>query len=243
MSCGEHKSTKPCPDAPPAFRRYISSLAANSINVIPRILATLIFFVAFEGLIFHTRLYPSILEPESTAGAMEMQLKNEVKRPKADHNQVLAVGHSRMALLPRVANEMQPSTGYRFASVGLGGTTPRCWYYELRELDPTARRYAAIIIPTDDFNEPDTYEEPNNRELDTRYLISRLKLSDLTEYPWSFDDYKLKWVAFGDILFKGYVYKRDFLEFLSATKARIAKGPFVQPLFERVDLRLRRTGA
>jgi len=204
------------------LRRYISSLAANSISVSPRILATLLFFATFEGVIFHTRLYPSILEPDSTAGAMETQLNNEMKRPKPDRNQVLAVGHSRMALLPRVANDMQPSTGYRFASVGLGGSTPRCWYYELRELDPTARRYAAIIIPTDDFNEPDTYEEPSNRELDTRYLISRLKLSDLTEYPWSFDDYKLKWVTFGDILFKGYVYKRDFLEFLSATKARIA---------------------
>jgi hypothetical protein len=205
------------------LRRYISSLAANSINVIPRILATLIFFVAFEGLIFHTRLYPSILEPESTAGAMETALNNEMKRPKPDRNQVLAVGHSRMALLPRVANGMQPSTGYRFASVGLGGTTPRCWYYELRELDPIASRYAAILIPTDDFNEPDNYEEPNNRELDTRYLISRLKLSDLGEYPWSFDDYKLKWATFADILFKGYVYKRDFLEFLSGTKGRIAR--------------------
>ncbi|HTA70922.1 MAG TPA: hypothetical protein VK776_21705, partial [Bryobacteraceae bacterium] len=55
------------------LRRYIGSLAENSIKVVPRILATLIFFVAFEGVIFHTRLYPSILEPESTAGAMEMQ--------------------------------------------------------------------------------------------------------------------------------------------------------------------------
>ena len=204
-------------------RRYIGSLAANSIKVLPRILATLIFFAAFEGVIFHTRIYPSILEPESTAGAMETQLNNEIKRPKLDRNQVLAVGHSRMALLPRVANNMQPSTGYRFASVGLGGSTPRCWYYELRELDPTARRYAAIIIPTDDFNEPDSYDNLGNRDLDIRYLIARLKLSDLADFPWSFDDRKLKWVAFGDTLFKGYVYKRDFIDFLSHAKARIAK--------------------
>jgi hypothetical protein len=107
-------------------------LAANSVKVFPRILATLVFFAAFEGAVFHTRLYPSIIEPDSTAGAMETQLNNELKRPKPDRNQVLAVGHSRMALLPRVANDMKPSTGYRFASVGIGGTTPRCWYYELR---------------------------------------------------------------------------------------------------------------
>jgi hypothetical protein len=197
-------------------------LAATSIKIVPRILATLVFFAAFEGVIFHTRVYPSILEPESTAGAMETQLNNEIKRPKPDRNQVLAVGHSRMALLPRVANNMQPSTGYRFASVGLGGSTPRCWYYELRELDPTARRYAAIVIPTDDFNEPDSYDNLSNRDLDIRYLIARLELSDLADFPWSFEDRKLKWVAFGDILFKGYVYKRDFLDFLSHAKGRIA---------------------
>jgi hypothetical protein len=198
-------------------------LAANSIKVIPRILAILAFFAAFEGVVFHTRLYPSMIEPDSTAGAMETQLNNEMKRPKPDRNQVLAVGHSRMALLPRVANDMKPGTGYQFASVGIGGTTPRCWYYELRELDPNASRYAAIIIPSDDYDEPDSYENLSDRDLDIRYLIARLNLFDLPEFPLSFDDYKLRWLAVGDILFKGYVYKRDFLEFLSHSKTRITK--------------------
>jgi len=214
----------PRSDAVPP-REYIGSLAAKSIPVVPRILATLVFFAAFEGLFFHTRLYPSILEPESTAGTMEARLDNEQKRPKPDRNQVLAVGHSRMALMPRVANEMKPSTGYQFASVGIGGTTPRCWYYELRELDPTAKRYAAILIPSDDYNEPDSYEDfnDNDRDLDTRYLVARLKLSDLPDYPLSFDDYKLRWVALGDVIFKGYVYKRDFVDFLSHPVTRIDK--------------------
>ena len=198
-------------------------MAAKSIKVVPRILATLIFFAGFEGVIFHTRLYSSWIEPDSTAGALETQLNNEMKRLKPDRNQVLAVGHSRMALLPRVANDMKPGTGYRFATIGIGGATPRCWYYELREVDPTGRRYAAILIPSDDYDEPDSYENLSDRDLDIRYLIARLKLSDLPEFPLSFDDYKLKWVAFGDILFKGYVYKRDFLEFLSHSKERITK--------------------
>ena len=210
-----------CP-APP-LRRYIGSLAVKRASVVPRILATLILFAGLEGILFHTRLYPSLIEPDSTAGAMETQLNNEIKRPKPDRNQVLAVGHSRMALLPRVANEMQPATGYRFASVGIGGTTPRCWYYELREVDPTARRYSAILIPSDDYDEPDSYENLNDRDLDIRYLIARLRLSDIPEFPLSFDDHKLRWVALADILFKGYVFKRDFLDFISHSKARLAK--------------------
>jgi hypothetical protein len=54
----------------PALQRYIGSLAENSIKVVPRILATLIFFAGFEGVIFHTRLYSSWIEPDSTAGAL-----------------------------------------------------------------------------------------------------------------------------------------------------------------------------
>ena len=202
--------------------RYIGSLGMTSLNVPVRILATLLCFGGLEGLLFHTNLYPSILEPGSSTGAMETQLRNELQRSKEGQQQVLAVGNSRMALLPRVANELKPSTGYRFASIGLGGATPRDWYYELRAVDPTARRYAAIIFNSDDYCEPDTFENLNDRESDIHYLIAQLRLSDLTDFPWTFEDYKLKWAAFAKILFKGYVYRRDFLDFLSHSKARIA---------------------
>ena len=39
-----------------------------------RILATIVFFAAFEGILFHTGLYSSIVEPDSTTGYMELQL-------------------------------------------------------------------------------------------------------------------------------------------------------------------------
>jgi hypothetical protein len=44
----------------------------------PRILAIVAFFAAFEGLLFHTGLYSSIVEPDSTTGYMEIQLRNEI---------------------------------------------------------------------------------------------------------------------------------------------------------------------
>lgn len=205
------------------LRRYIGSLGANSPSIFPRILATLVFFAGFDGLVFHTGLYSSMVEPDSTTGAMETQLRNELKRPKPERNQVLAVGHSRQALLPRVANDMQPPTGYRFASIGIGGTTPRSWYYELRSVDPNANRYRAILIPSDDYDEIDGYENLNDRESDLHFLIARLRLSDLTEFPWTFDNYKLRWMAVRSILLKGFVYKRDVNEFMDHSKARIAK--------------------
>lgn len=192
----------------------------------PRILAIILFFAAFEGLLFHTDFYGSIVEPDSTTGYMELQIRDEIRRPKPNHNQVLAVGHSRMGLRPRVVNEDQPGTGYTFASIALGGTTPRAWYYALRAVDPQAHNYAAIVIPSDDYNDPEKYDELSERESDLHYLIARLGLRDLLDFPWTYREKKLQWEAVRGIILKGTVYKRDFLDFIDHPAARIAKARY-----------------
>jgi hypothetical protein len=211
------------PARPSSTDESAPGLLVSHRRVWPRILATIGFFIAWEGILFHTGLYSSIVEPDSTTGYMELQLRNEMKRPKPNRNQVLAVGHSRMALLPRVVNEEKPGTGYTFASIGLGGTTPRTWYYELRTVDPKARNYAAIVIPADDYNEPDTYDYQSEREADVHYMIARLGFRDLFEFPWTYQSKKLQWLVLRELILKGTVYKRDFLEFLDHPLARIAK--------------------
>jgi hypothetical protein len=200
--------------------------AASAARVWTRIVAIVLFFAAFEGLMFHTGLYSSVVEPNSSTGFMELQLRNEIRRPKPNRNQVLAVGHSRMALLPRVVNEEKPGTGYTFATIGLGGTTPRIWYYGLRAVDPNASNYAAIVIPYDDRNEPDTYDYQSERETDLHYLIARLELRDLLEFPWTYQDKKLQWTIVREMILKGTVYKRDFLEFLDHPVERIKKARY-----------------
>lgn len=199
---------------------------AATRKVWPRLLAAILCFAALEGVLFHTGFYSAIVEPDSTTGYLELQIRNEIRRPKPNRNQVLAVGHSRMALLPRVVNEEKPGTGYTFASIGLGGTTPRVWYYSLRALDPKAHNYAAIVIPSDDYNEPDTYDYQSEREVDLHYLIGRLGLRDLADFPWTYQSPKLRWEIFRGIILKGFVYKRDFEEFLDHPLQRIAKARY-----------------
>jgi hypothetical protein len=213
-------TTQPSVDGPQPAQ------AAPNRRVWPRILAIIGFFAAYEGLLFHTSFYSSLVEPDSTTGFMELQLRNEIHRPKLNRNQVLAVGHSRMPLLPRVVNEEKPGTGYTFATIGLGGTTPRSWYYALRAVDPTAHNYAAIVIPEDDYNEPDGYDYQSERETDLHYLIARLGMQDLREFPWTFQDKKLQWQIVRGMILKGTIYKRDFLEFLQHPAARIAKARY-----------------
>jgi len=199
---------------------------ASTRRVWTRIVAIILFFAAFEGILFHTDLYSSIIEPVSTTGAVELQLRNEIRRPKPDRHQVLAVGHSRMALLPRVVNEEQPGTGYTFATIAVGGTTPRTWYYELRAVDPEANNYAAIVIPTDDYNEPDFYDDHAEREADLHYILARLELGDLLDFPWTYQKKQSQWVIARGIALKGTIYKQDFLDFLDHPRERIAKARY-----------------
>jgi hypothetical protein len=196
---------------------------APTRKVWPRLLAVILCFAALEGFLFHTTFYSRIMEPDSTTGYMELQLRNEIRRPKPNRNQVLAVGHSRMSLLPRVVNQEKPGTGYTFASIGLGGATTRDWYYSLRAVDPDAHHYAAIVIPSDDFNDPESYDYQSEREADLHYMLARLQLRDLIDFPWTYRTRKLQWIAFRGILLKGFVYKRDFQEFLDHPLMRIAK--------------------
>jgi hypothetical protein len=189
----------------------------------PRLLAAVAIFIAIEALLFHTDLYLSIVEPDSTTGTMELLLRDEIARPKLDPNQVLIVGHSRMAILPRIANELTGQTGYTYGSVALGGSTPRAWYYQIRAVDPGRDRYAAVLLPSDSYEEPDSYDDLRNRDADSHYLLARLGLADAFDFPWTFERPEFRWKAFFGILFRGYVLKRDFLAFLQHPLDRLAK--------------------
>lgn len=199
---------------------------APKFSLWPRLAAAACCFAGLQGAIFHSGLYAKFIEPESTTGGMELMIRNEIKRPKPDRNQVLAVGHSRQALWPRIANEMQPSSGYTFASVSLGGTDPRVWYYDLRAVDPHAHNYAAILIPEDDYNEPDTGPDPAENDVDLHYIVARLSLRDLLDFPWTYRSAARRWAAFEAILLPGTIYKTDFIQFLDHPLARIEKAEY-----------------
>lgn len=179
-------------------------------------------FFLVETLIFHTNLYPSILSPDSSTGMLESFLHNERRRVVTDRNQVLTIGDSRMGFFPRYADEMKPQVAYKFATIATPGATPRDWYYMLRDVDPTRRRYSAIVIAMDDYNDPETWEDYANRPTDLHYVIARLGWKDLVEFSASHHDPALQWTAARGIVLKELVYKTDFQDFLLHPKKRLA---------------------
>ncbi len=183
--------------------------------------AALLGVLAVDGLVFHTPLYPSIAQPDASVGIVRLFLQNELTRYKqGDANQVLAIGDSRMGgFFPRLAN--QADTGYTFATISVPAATPRCWYYMLREVDPEANRYRAIIVPIDDYDVNEVIEPFGDRLLDINMLAAELRYSDIWEFATSFDIPDRKQKAFVDLTLRGLVYKDDVAEFIRHPRSRL----------------------
>jgi hypothetical protein len=136
-------------------------------------------------------------------------------------NLVVTIGDSRFGIAPKISNDLVNETGYMFRSAGVAGTDPRSWYYMLRDLDPTARRYRAIVLGVNDYTDEDEAFEPDDDIRALHYCIARLRLMDVPEFAGSFHDPDLRWQAFRGGLLKGIVYQADFHGFLSHPSKRI----------------------
>jgi hypothetical protein len=167
--------------------------------------------------------YPPIVEPDSTTGSVEMRVWNEQKRERSGYVEILALGDSRMPLLPRSANETSPESGYYFASIATAGTSPRCWYYMLRDVDPGANHYRAILIPEYRYEDRGSYERYDDRIRDLNYSVGRLRMGDAFQFAASMYSLKRKLQALRGALWKGFVYQTDFREFLKDPAGRVEK--------------------
>ena len=174
---------------------------------------------AFDGVLFHSGFYNQFLLPYSSAGMFHMVVKAEQNRPFDNPNQVLAVGDSRMAL--RTARASRMGSGFTYGFAGVAGTLPRCWYYLLREVDPGRNRYAAILLPVDDYSDED-WEVLSDRSTDLRFLITALGLGDIWEFAGSFNQWEHRTQAAMGILLKGIVLKDDVQALLAAPQQRLA---------------------
>lgn len=186
------------------------------------ILLSLAGVLALDSLVFRCSWYAGILEPDSSTGLFELVLARE-QRAQAHNgsNVVLTVGDSRFAYSPKLSNEETARTGLVFRHAGVAGTEPRSWYYMLRDLDPSAGRYRAIVIGVPDFDDEDESYDPADDLRGLHYVIARLRWRDIPEFTRSFRSSSARWQAFRGALLKGTVLQRDFREFLAHPVKRL----------------------
>lgn len=199
-----------------------SGRAQTIRGVILGCVAAVIGFLLVDSAVFRWGPYPEYLAPDGSTGAFEWTFRSELNRVQGSGKQILGIGDSRMALVPRLANEASRGTGYTFASVGLGSASPRCWSYMLRDLDPRRDRYAAILFNLDDFDDEETLDDWSERLSDLSLVAPRLRWSDVFEFTFSYRGPRLRWDAFRGSIMKGFVYKLDLMNFIAHPRQRMA---------------------
>ena len=175
-----------------------------------------------DALLFRTELYPRFLDPESAAGTFELTLRREKQAQRLyGDNLVACFGDSRLGLSPREAARVAPETGYLLRLAGVAGSDPRTWYYLLRDLDPSRRRYRALVFAVNDYSDEDGKYDPADDIRPLHYVINRLRLADVPDFCRIFPAGPLQREAFRGSLLKGFVYHADVQAFLASPMNRI----------------------
>src|SRR5437764_9575318 len=175
-----------------------------------------------DAAIFRTRLYLAVLEPQSYAGQADLVMRTA--SAAANGLDGLVLGDSRIGegFSAGIANDSTAGR-LRFINAAIGASTPRCWYYVLREIDPDASHYRAIILPLDDYEDEDGPWDWADRVLDELIVVNALHVTDIPPFVESFQGTRERYQALRGALLKGFTLKNDVQSFLSHPLQRLEK--------------------
>jgi hypothetical protein len=196
----------------------------STARAVGGVLAGVLIYLAAEIAIFGSGWYGQFLEPESLAGAVRMCLSEEAARAASPLPVVAVIGNSMLAegFSAKAANG-EAAGRMRFVNLSVAGTTPRCWYYELRAADPHADRYRAIVLQIELFSDEDGDEPMADQISDLRIVDALLRPADALDFAFSFRRPRLRFDALRGALLKGYVFKYDVQALLEHPAARAEK--------------------
>ncbi len=175
-------------------------------------------FVCLDGIIFHSGLYASILAPDSYAGRLAVITRAEKQRAPSGLKEVLVLGDSRMAegFSTIVADELGSVAGFKFVNLTEPASTVNSWCYMLREVDPAARRYSAIVVPYGIGYEPSTADP-----LRISMAAPLLRYGDCFSFAAAFQRWSGRFRAFTACILRGSAYQSDVTDLLERPIARI----------------------
>ena len=175
-------------------------------------------FICVDAMIFHSGLYVSILAPASYAGRIAEITREEKERPPSGLKEVLVLGDSRIAegFSAALANELGSPAGLKFVSLAEPAASANTWYYMAREVDPTTRRYWAIVIPYGLGYEPNSADA-----LRISMTAPLLRYLDCFNFASGFQRWSGRFRAFTACILRGSAYQDDVVNFLEHPIARI----------------------
>ena len=175
-------------------------------------------FLCVDGALFHSGLYVSILAPSSYAGRVAKITQAEKERAPSGLKEVLVLGDSRIAegFSATLANELGSPAGLKFVSLAEPAASANTWYYMVREVDPTTRRYSAIVIPYGVGYEPNSADP-----LRISMTAPLLGYGDCFHFASGFQRWSARFRAFTACILRGLAYQDDVVDLLEHPISRI----------------------
>ena len=183
-----------------------------------------VFFAGANALLFGIPLYRAVLDPSSSTGSFEAAVAALDDAASDARTDVLVMGDSRIyaGLDPTAAHRGSGQT-LRFINAGVPGTTPRCWYYFLQRVDPSATRYRALVVPVDTYGDNDSAIgsiDGDQRRQDLHYLALSLAPWEIPRLADSFPGLRTKLTTGADLLLRGPLLRDDIQAFILNPRAR-----------------------
>jgi len=115
-----------------------------------------------------------------------------------------------------VPNERSSAAGLKFVNLAEPACAVSTWDYMLREVDPTKRRYWAIVVPYGIGFEPNTADP-----LRISMAAPLLRYGDCFNFASAFRRWSGRFRAFTACILRGSAYQSDVIDFLEHPVARI----------------------
>lgn len=205
------------PVLPPTAKRGVARLLGY-------VLAFAAIALGWDALLFRSGLYYRWLTPESAAGSTRSAMRVADNARLSGKRNVLLLGNSQMGegFSALIADEAVPGTDLHFVNGAIPGSDPRVWYYLLRRIDPHADRFAALVMAVPYEEGIRTYAQADYA-IDISFLTPLLRLTDIVDFPSSFDDAALAQRARRAILFPAQPLHEDIMALLAAPAERIKR--------------------
>jgi hypothetical protein len=184
------------------------------------VLTSLALFFAVDAAIFRSGWYLRYLEPQSTAGRVELHTQWLRSGPWGPEPTAVVLGDSQMSegFSARLATEALGGT-VRFHNAAVPGASARVWYYMLRDVDPSRSAFAALVVPLARYGDVD--QRGSDRKQDRFYLLGRLSLLDCWPFASSFEELANFRAALTSCLLPATALSADVKAFLGDVPGRL----------------------
>jgi hypothetical protein len=198
---------------PTPLRRLVFALRIPAIALVAVLL--------WDAALFRSGVYMHWVEPASTAGATRTALMQIDQAYIPGRRNVLVLGNSQVgeALSPSIADKTTIGSDLHFVNGFIAGSDPRVWYHLLREVDPKADRYSAVVVAVH-YDLREISVSMADYSVDIGYVAPLIRLQDIGEFPASFDNPALRSQARRAILFPTQSLRRDIVAMLASPKGR-----------------------